>query len=294
MFSQYFGNYLLNKGILTTEQLHDALNLSNSTRIRLGVLAINAGLLNADQVEEIQNLQRTLDKRFGEIAVMKGYLTEDQVQQLLKTQTEDYMLLGQALTDRKYLTIQQLEDAMNSYKKESGLTDEQFQAFQQGNIDKIVRVLLDFPELPKKDLFYDYAALILRNILRFLGEEARLGACIPARGFTCPILAAQDIEGETNFYTALAMDENVYLDVAVKYSGMQLTTSELADASLSEFLNLVNGLFIVNMSNRGVELKIQPPRITRDAKIAAAQANVIPYYLNKGPLYVIISLEQLL
>ena len=35
MFSQYFGNYLLNKNIVTTEQLKDVLNLQNPFTLNL-------------------------------------------------------------------------------------------------------------------------------------------------------------------------------------------------------------------------------------------------------------------
>ncbi|HOA79999.1 MAG TPA: chemotaxis protein CheX, partial [Defluviitaleaceae bacterium] len=65
MFTQYFGNYLLNKGYLTAEQLHDALEEIKDARLKLGVLSVNAGYMTAEQTEEVNEAQKKYDKRFG-------------------------------------------------------------------------------------------------------------------------------------------------------------------------------------------------------------------------------------
>ena len=43
MITQFFGNYLLNEHLVTPNQLIEALQEKNNTRLKLGVLAINAG-----------------------------------------------------------------------------------------------------------------------------------------------------------------------------------------------------------------------------------------------------------
>ena len=42
MFAQFFGGYLLNKNLVTAEDLVQAIEDKANTRARLGVLAINA------------------------------------------------------------------------------------------------------------------------------------------------------------------------------------------------------------------------------------------------------------
>ena len=79
MFSQYFGNYLLNRGIIKPEQLTDALEYQRSVHLKLGVIAVNAGYMTPAQVEEIHNMQKKVDKRFGELAIEKGYITGQQL-----------------------------------------------------------------------------------------------------------------------------------------------------------------------------------------------------------------------
>ena len=53
MFSQFFGNYLLNKGLVSPEWLDDALSKQKDTRLKRGVLAVDAGIMTAAQVDMV-------------------------------------------------------------------------------------------------------------------------------------------------------------------------------------------------------------------------------------------------
>ena len=99
MFAQFFGGYLLNKGLVSSQDLTTAIEDKKNTRMRLGVLAINAGLMTAQQVEHVNITQQSVDKRFGDLAVELGYVTNDDVERLLSQQPTDYLLLGQTLVN---------------------------------------------------------------------------------------------------------------------------------------------------------------------------------------------------
>ena len=100
MFVQFFGGFLLNKGVVSTDQLIDALKKESTAHIQLGTLAMHASLMTAEQIEDIRIAQTHTDKRFGEWCVDKGYLTEEQVNELLATQYPKYLLLGQILEEQ--------------------------------------------------------------------------------------------------------------------------------------------------------------------------------------------------
>ena len=72
MYAQFFGNYLLSRNILTTEQLIQAMHKKSSTQIKLGTLAIHAGYMTASEVDRVIILQTHQDKRFGELAISEG------------------------------------------------------------------------------------------------------------------------------------------------------------------------------------------------------------------------------
>lgn len=288
MFSQYFGNYLLNKGIVSAPQLGKALEQSRSTQVKLGVLAMNAGLMNASQVDEVQQLQKTMDKRFGEIAVIKGYITDAQVDDLLSTQNKGHIVLGQTLVDLDMLSLQQLEEHMQNYKNESGLTSEQFDAVTIGDIDGIVRAFVDFSGIPEEEHFYDYVALTIRNFIRFLDDSPRIEH-LNSSSVKTDNLISQSFDGHPAIFTGLAMSDEVLVKMAAKYSGMKIDSrSALAVASVEEFLNVNNGLYAVNMSNIGLELDLQPPMVETDLVIDG-KVFLVTCSLELGMIYIVIA-----
>ena len=101
MFTQFFGNYLLNKGLVSASQLSDALSVQKQTRLKLGVLAINAGYMTAEQVDMVHAAQQKVDKRIGDIACEMGFLTEEKVMELLKSQGAAHLQLGQGLQQQR-------------------------------------------------------------------------------------------------------------------------------------------------------------------------------------------------
>ena len=117
LFSQFFGNYLLNQNILTKEQIISALEDTQNTRLKLGVLAINSGYMTSSQVARVHDTQVLKDKKFGDIAIELGYLTKEQVQELLNDQPKGYLLLGQAIIEKGFITEKDFESILNSYKK---------------------------------------------------------------------------------------------------------------------------------------------------------------------------------
>jgi hypothetical protein len=260
VFNQYFGNYLLNKGLLSTEQLCDVLAYERSVRTKLGILAIDAGFMTAAQVEEVHQLQHTMDKKFGEIAIDKGYLASSRLEDLLDSQNTKRLSLSQAILDRGYLNLAQLETELEAYKRDSNLTSNQLEALHSSIFEVIVRTFIDLSTAKgNPEPLYDYTALMLRNILRFLGDEPVIDTdAPPVRGW----LISQEMTGGINLFTGLVLDDALLLELATRFSGEQLdTVDELAKDSLAEFLNETNGIFTVNMSDRGIELDLKPQQV---------------------------------
>lgn len=86
MYTQFFGNFLLSKGVIAAEKLVELLQKQSSEHFKLGTLAMHAGLMSASDVEHIVILQTHQDKKFGELAVEGGFLTQGQVDLLLSDQ----------------------------------------------------------------------------------------------------------------------------------------------------------------------------------------------------------------
>lgn len=268
MFTQYFGQYLLNKKYLTIEQLDDGLECQKDTRLKLGVLAVNAGYMRADEADKINEAQKRLDKRFGELAVDMGYLKEEQVEELLSSQKFGHLLLGQTLVDKGYMTLQEFEKAINEYKKDYSISDKEFEAIQKDDIDKIVNTFIKFEGSKNEKALKDYLALFTRNLIRFIDTEAIIIEVIKSEEYECKWTARQDIKGKIALSTFIEADENSFIKFASKYAEEELNSvDEMVEASVGEFLNLQNGIFLVNMSNTGVELEMTPQEVYSNIRV---------------------------
>lgn len=266
MYTHYLGQYLFNKGLISAGQLCELLSLENATRVKLGVLAINSGIMTADQVEEVHALQRTMDHRFGEIALAKGYLTQSQLDGLLSQQNSRHLGLSQAIVDKGYLTLTQLATALNQFKQDIHTTAEQLQAIEAGNIDEIVYLFLDFPDNDYRQFYYDYVALLLKNIIRFLNERPVLSWPQPLNKLTDGWFVSQQALGRYTVSTGIILSDPAFVAVASHFSQETLTCiDDLAKDSVSEFLNLHNGLFLISLSDKGLDLDLQPPAIIHNA-----------------------------
>lgn len=294
MFSQYFGNFLLNKGLISPEQLSKALELQKTTHLKLGVLSVNAGFMTPSQIEVVHQKQMQVDKRFGEIAVELGYLTDEQLEEILSSQKHSHLLLGQVLIDEKYMSLEEFTNALNQYKQDFSLSDEQFEAIKKGDIDTLVDSVLELGSSENTETIKDYLSLMAKNMIRFVEDQIRMEPVKNCDTCSADWLVYQNITGETPFFTAILANEAVFIDIAAKYAQEEITeVDELAEASVGEFLNLHNGIFTVNMSNRDIELEMLPQQVRQKGVLTGLEkANVVKITLPTGEFHVVLAEKQ--
>lgn len=263
MFTQFFGSYLLNNKIVSHKQLQETLEISKSTHLKLGVLAINAGYMTAEQVDKVHFIQSTLDKRIGDIAVDMGFLTKEQVKELLSSQQSSYLSLGQALVDKGYMSNTQFEQALNNYKKENKIEYSINDIEQNKRTDEIITNFYDFESSVNNKIYSEYITLLFKNIVRFIGDDFIPMKPYNTLDYSSDWLVTQEIVGDFNIFAAIKCDENSFINLASQFAEEQFTkVDEYAKASVGEFLNLQDGLFCVNMSNEnGLELDLKPQQI---------------------------------
>ena len=292
MFTQFFGNYLLHQQLVSPEHLSEVLQSMKTTRLKLGVLAINAGLMTAAQVERAHDEQQRVDKRIGDVMVDLGFLTKEQVETLLKTQPAGHLLLGQALVDSGYMTTTQFEQALNSYKQENSISESDFAAESDEASTRLVKHFYNFGATGNSEYITSYVSMLFKNLIRFIGDDfTPMNACA-AEG-TLANCVVQRIEGALSAITIVDADTSAMIEFASRFAKENITEAdEYMQACVSEFINLHNGLFAVNMSNdHGVELKLEPQCYYDSMDISAlANACVIPVCFSFGTVNFIISL----
>lgn len=293
MYAQFFGNYLLARGIVTREQLIHAMQKKAATKIKLGTLAIHAGYMTASEVDSIIILQTHQDKRFGELAISEGYLTESQVAELLKEQNPDFLLFGQSLIEDGVLSNQQFQDLMIDYQSENELDEFNY---SDETIESITHMVENFFVLTERTLSsyeISFFRLLLCNLVRFIGDDFTLAPPSLCREYPVNYCVSQKIDGDFSVRTYLDIPQAACVSFASRYVEDSFTEfDEYVRASLEDFLNLHNGLFLVNMSNeRSIELTLEPPVVeTKELLSYETEAYLLPIVYPFGTLHLIIEL----
>lgn len=249
MAARFFGQYLLERGLITREGLLDALEYQKRINLPLGALAIEKKYLTPEQVRNIHAEQQRTDKKFGEIAVEKKLLTKAQLDNILKSQAERWVFLGEALVAKNHLSHEQLDQELRAYRKEQ-------------EKDKAV-IEADLGTLPHREVVEDFLDISIKLFLRIAREVVKvtavetgtLDATVPEYCFT------QKVHGDKNFYYALFLPQTLVLPIASQM--IQKDQEEVNDFVLdavSEFVNIVvgNGCSKVNMREYRVEP--EPPQ----------------------------------
>lgn len=291
MYTQFFGNFLINKGIINTEQLMEALEIQSSTHQKLGTLAIHAGYMSANEVEDVYIMQTHYDKRFGELAIQLGYLTQKQLNELLNLQLPDYMKLGQVLVEKGWISNNDLESLVAEYRSTYEIYDLNLVIEQQEVVDKLLSSFCTQENITDPERMIPYLTLFFNNLTRFIGEDFTPLDIIQMPEVPTNFCVSQQIE-ET-LLSALDMEPQTAISFACKYVDEKFTEfDEYVLASVEDFLNLHNGLYAVNMSNDySLELKLDPPMVQEHTSLSTdSPIYLLPIVYPFGKLNFIISL----
>ena len=293
MYSQFFGSYLLRRQAITPEQLTHAISQLSDSHIKLGTLAIHKGYMVASEVDEVCFMQTREDRRFGEIAIQRGYLTEEQVRELLKSQMPDFLLFGQCLVDDGAITYEELQNLILDYETENEMCDIDLNVENKEKITQLIERFFLVAEIPITQYSIMYMELMFNNLVRFIGDDFTPLTPIPCEEYPVNYCVSQAIHGKVNCVSRIDMDKDVAIAFASRYAHEEFTEfDEYVQASLEDFINLHNGLFIVNISNEfSVELSLDPPIVDESEALALSPASfIIPVIYPFGVIHLIASL----
>ena len=114
------GEYLIEKGVITRENLVNALKEQKKNRIPFGQLALQSGMISPREMFQILSGQRKRAKdapSFGQLAIELNILSDKDIDTLLKLQSQTTALLGEALVSIGVLTKMELFHATKDYRK---------------------------------------------------------------------------------------------------------------------------------------------------------------------------------
>lgn len=89
------GEFLMERGLLTAEQVEAVLETQNRTNVWFGTLAFVLDYLDFDQIAKVVAEQRRTGGRFGEAAVRLGLLVPEQVERVVALQERKHVRFGE-------------------------------------------------------------------------------------------------------------------------------------------------------------------------------------------------------
>ena len=289
MFIQLFGNFLVEKAVITEEQKVSFQKELQDTRVKMGTIAVADGLINEAQAEEINHAQTQQDRRFGDIAIEMGYLTDAQISDIIKKQGDSAMKFYQLLTDKAGIAMNDIEANLEEFKKAQGFTDEELDALKRDDIDKIISLYAIVRDTDIPDL----ASLVMRNLIRFVTSDFYFGRMKKVTDYSYSMLAGQWAVGDKKVYLGFGTSDELdgITKLAKKYAkGVTIAGSDEIYDAVCEFTNLNNGLFASALSEKGTFIDMKPPGVFLNQAISGT-AYIMPVYIEGARIDLIISTE---
>jgi len=246
---KFFGQYLIERGEVNSEQVRAALGLMDAENRSIGELAVEGRLISKADADKINAEQRHRDMPFGELAGEMGLLSEEQIDNLVQLQWRTRLRVGQALVRLGHLGNARLEELLISYEEEQApyrIENLALPAGLEGNA--LAPFVLDlFPNL----------------LMRIARIATRVGSGAPiAEPPGLPIQVSVSVRGDSNLLICLVGDEAFSRHLAAKASGLDpknLDMEMLLDG-VGEFLNVLAGNAMAMAERNGIPTELEPPQ----------------------------------
>ena len=251
MAVKFFGQYLVEKGVVSRESVLKAIELQESVNLKFGETALAINLITPADVERIHAAQRSEDLMFGDMAVKLGIISNEQVTQVLTRQKNSHLYIGEALVQVGGMNAQDLPRYLDDFK-----------ADQAPYITSKVAIP---PGLPHSEVWALYADLTAKMFTRIVGVQCRLGDCrLADRLEGNAVVAAMDMQGDATARCLLAVSANIQKRIAraiLEEETVDTESVEVLDDTVMEFVNIVCGSVAAKAAQQGKAIEILPPLV---------------------------------
>ncbi len=248
MLTQFFGNYLVDKDIITPEQLLEALRHKHENNQTMAAMALSLGYMTEEETEDVRNMQVVRDVEFTSMALQLNYLTPAQAAELEEAQHFGYLVLARSIIELGFVSTEKMANAIADYEFDYELSFSNTLNFDKDKIQEMIHRYYNFPDGEDLTPAEQYAVMLMHNIIRFIGDDFRLAGKLDA----IPVVPnmeedTQHITGDIKGCTAIIGYKDFISEFANRYSGEELE-EEYIPIAVQDFLNQHNGLFGMELS----------------------------------------------
>lgn len=268
MAVKFFGQFLVEKEVVSREILLQAIELQESVNLSFGATAQAMGLMTEADIEKVHDAQRTEDLRFGDMAVKLGLLTGDQMMQVLGRQKNTHLYIGEALVKVGGITTEQLPTLLDDFKADQA----------QYATDKVA-IPAGVADAPFWEMLTDLSYKMLTRValLNFRPEPITLAPALPAREVYAAMDFFGDVSGRYLMGVSAATQKKIAKEI-LKEATVDGEPKEVLDDTIMEFVNVVLGNVAAKAAQMGKAIEIAPPELVDAAAGIAAPAGQTALY----------------
>lgn len=280
MVEYILGNYFVEAGKITTEQLKMIIERQDSVRVKLGLIAVSEGMMTLEQADDVNLLQTIKDMRFGDIAIEEGYLNQEQVEKLLQKQGNAYLVFIQNLLDEELVTMEELDWLLDDFRRVNGYSNADFEDIKSDDIDRILPLLLPSEAVPYQALI----GTVVRTMIRLVDRHIYVGRPVMVSDFPKEGFVLQKLEGNSGIADCFAERNGALLKVSSIFGQEMFEKLDMnALDAAGELLNCSNGLYVSELSQQGQFLELLPPEYARIENVS--EICRLPIFIGNLGLY---------
>jgi CheY-specific phosphatase CheX len=286
MAVKFFGQFMIEKGLITSEQLLKAIALQDSTNLQFGELAKQMGFITDTDIERVHDTQRKEDMPFGDLSVNLGIITAEQLKEVLTKQKNSHLFIGEALIRTGAVKAEDLPKHLDAFK-----TD------QAPYIVERVAIPAGVPGHTLVEIAVDLTCKMLSRIANL---NFRPGQCIMMQRLEeNDIVAEMKMSGAIGASYLLSISRNIRSSIAMailKEEDVSKESEDMLNDAVMEFVNIVCGNVAAKAAQIGKTIDIAPPKIV-DGKgglpVPDKNAGLLfPIYVAEGKIEVGMFIEH--
>ena len=249
MAVKFFGQFLVEKGIVSREAILAAIDLQEQKNLKLGEMAVSMGYITQSDIDRAHNAQFSKDMKLGDLLVEMGILNLNQLQEVITRQKDTHLYIGEALVLVGALTNEQLQQHLNEFKLDQA---------------PYVSDRIELPEgVANRKIWETTADLTYKMITRVLDLQFRAEKCRIVKTLeTNHMMAALDFSGDVEARYILSVSAGAQKMVAkaiLREESVENESVEILEDTVMEFINVVCGNVAAKASQMGQVININPP-----------------------------------
>ncbi len=249
MAVKFFGQFLVEQGIVSRDALINAIDLQDQKNLKLGEMAVSMGYITQNDIERAHNAQMSKDMKLGDLLVEMGFLTLTQLNDVIIRQKNTHLYIGEALVQVGALTSENLQKHLADFKAD------QAQYISDG---------INLPtDISNSTIWEMTADLTFKMITRVLDLQFRPGKCVMVDVLSPNfMMAAMDFSGDVEARYLISVSEELQQSIAraiLREESVAGEPAEVLEDTVMEFVNVVCGNVAAKASQMGVIMNINPP-----------------------------------